>query len=521
MKNKYQALFWEQNRVAASAVGACVLGGMFVLFTMWMSPGSLREDPFAKTFAVVTILGAGVVLLLRQDPEGHLVTAFERRLARLPLQTFALVSIPLIVRLGYLLAASVVVHGLLYLLFDHVVSSALFLAPLVAYLAAQAFTWSQRTISGLDYALPAFLLALPAWFWQQFDWPERGGHPYLQGATWMLEFVMQPAPLLALGAGCFGWALIGVSLERRDLRVGLPTLQELWEWVTSRDEAPETPFASAEQAQLWYDRRRMLLAMPAMSLLLLAGLVVALDMVWFSEDLGRGYLRWLPGIALFLSAPLSGLPNLLARSQYGFFRPQTSLSIAHARLIILAESLFTAFTVLALATAAILYFFAPSYTGLLVDSHRHGSVPWLTLLTIVLAPLFCGGLGAWLFLGSQWTIGIIGAILGTVGVLMLFLAGMSFRIHDDVMSLMIVIGGAVLLLFPIVQWVVAWRLRVLSAGGLRLAVGVWIGLALLLWAISPTVAQPAAGFLFSLTFTGLLVAPVLSLPLEIHRKRHI
>jgi hypothetical protein len=333
MKNKYQALFWEQNRVAAPAVGMCLLmGGLVMTVTAF---GMRGGEDFAALLALATIVGGAAVLLLRNNHEGHLVSDFERRTARLPMHTASIVVIPLVVRLAYLLLLSVLVHALYRLLFGRpvhfVLNSegsflALFLLPITFYLAAQAMAWSRKTVTGQNYLYPVLLALLPL-AWLYLDHFDRPAHrTYLNAAERAVTTLLQPGYQMLFAAFFFGLAFAGVYLERRDTRVGLPTPGEIWEWLLTRGEAPATPFPSPADAQLWYERKRALLALPLLSGLLLAMLLLLVAVLPLPFG-AAGLPRWMPAVALALAALPAALRTLWARSQFTLLRPQESTNI--------------------------------------------------------------------------------------------------------------------------------------------------------------------------------------------------
>lgn len=533
MKNKYQALFWEQNRVAAPAVGMCLLTGALV---MLLTAYPMRDKDFGFGALLLTLLGGIGVLLLRNNHEAHLVAAFERRLARLPMHTSAIVTIPLLVRLAYLVVLSLALHGVYYVLYGEPIRFvihnepaplAFFMLPLTLYLAAQAVAWSGRTITGGSYFVPLLILLAPLPVLFLGDWPQQDQH-YLTAMERTLTMLLYPSAQAVLCAIFYGLAFAGVYLERRDARVGLPTLRELWEWLMSRDDSPRTGFASQAEAQLWYERKRAVLALPLLSLVFLAlllclryvfpGVAVRVPTESNISALFSTYTRWSPAIALVLAALPASLRTLWARSQFTLLRPQTSMNIARAKMLIAAESILTAVAILALCTVIITL--NDSFAKVLLESYRHSEISLFNVLAVLFGPLFCAALVAWTLMASPRLVKLMALTLAGYIALTVILLGMTRKHEDELGYLAMALAAVVLICIPIALYLIAVRSNMFTRVGYLAPMAIWAVLGLFLWTLGPPAGPTLLTLLVALVPAGLAIAPFLSLPVEIQSKRH-
>jgi len=559
--SRYQALIWEQNRVAVPAAGMCLLMGMMVLGVFRLVFGMDHADNLPVTIYLFAALGTGAVLLLRNDPEGHLVTAFERRLARLPLKTPALVAAPLLIRLFYL-ALTCALLGLAYWgLFGSALSLNLLLLPITVFLLLQAYVWARHVVTGLEYILPLALLLAPivvAMLGLAVDFyyvvthvfglqaaqvqgngsmmihAEEGWHVglwYWSTVWWMLQGLGHPAVLAAVAVVAGGVAFAGVSLERRDRRVGLPALAEIWEWLGSRVEAPQEGFDSPLAAQLWYERKRSLLLLPVVTVFLcVAILLLAASLP--SPPMGWGSLwRYLPALAMLLAALPAGLAGMWPRSGYALLRPQAAVDIARARMLVIAETLLSTAALVALLTIAAAAL-RPALFRLLWDAYLHGEIRLLEMVAVFLAPALLAALGAvvaWPLMGVRRVAAACGVfVLAAVllqGVL-LFLITEGTIAHPGERDLQkyaayVSLGLLGLALFgmTIERWVRAVQMRIYPTRTFFACAGAWLGIAVFLWLLGPSTGFPVATFLICVVLAGLLVLPVLSIPIEVHRRR--
>lgn len=523
MNNPYKALIWEQNRVAAVASGACLLTTVLLLFWLKMPPMGGSTQELAIGLIVLSLLGTGLVLLLRNDPEGHLITTFERRLARLPVATFGLVAIPLLARVVYLVMCCVVLYALYALLYGARMPAEALLLPVLGYLIAQAYTWSRRTLTGLEYVLPLALFLLPALMSFTMTLGER---TYLESAQYLLSSAARPISFVVLSAGCVVLAFAGVYLERRDARVGLPTLREMLEWFAAREAAPAAPFASSEAAQLWYERRRSLRLLPVLSLVIFLALYLIALTLSLPAALANALPRTLPAFAFAITAAPASLAGIYAGSRYDLLRPQTSRNIARAKLLVTAEAICSTSALMAVCAVLAFVILAPAMMRLLLDARAVGEITTAGITVILFGPILCAALASWFLMSCRHVPMLTGAII--LGAIFLFIvfAGLhaadaysrhTYNFATSATQTVLIFG---ILLIPVYFSIRALKNGLCSWRGIALCLAAWIGLALFLWLCGSDIAPPAWSFLLCMALAGLLAASPLSLPVEVQRRRH-
>ncbi|MBI2431800.1 MAG: hypothetical protein HYV26_02905 [Candidatus Hydrogenedentes bacterium] len=521
MSSKYRALIWEQNVVAAKAAGMCLLMGLLVQVTML----GTRDFDMAAGMVTLTAIGTAIVLLLRQDIEGHLASTFERRLARLPLGTFGLVTIPLVTRLLYLSVVCVVLALANHLLHGEGLTANNVLLPLECYLIAQAYTWSRRSITGGEYLIPLTLVA--ALLFLITTGIARKG---LLDAVEILTTVVLPSAFVVIAAGCYGLAMLGVHLERRDARVGLPTVPEIWEWAVTRRAAPAKTFDAALTAQLWYERKRTFWLLPAftvLTFLLLAFVAPAFPDLRENRD---GLAQYLPYVALSLGAALTGAFSMRWRSGYAANRPIDSKMLAQVQFLVTAESLLTTLAGAAICSILGLFLFGnlgvhlllvpdvESSRNLLLTSYANEEVGLLEMAGILLGPALIFAPIAWALLLSRQLLLVL-TVVGGTGTLLAVLFSVAQESSDEAMGFFYWPLTLALLLPPLLHYRTAWDTRCVGRTTVVVLALIHIALAFALFMLGANTADPELALLFAVALAGLVVDPFLSLPLEIARHR--
>jgi hypothetical protein len=155
MKSSTRALIWEQWRLAG-VTALSLFGVATVLMAImraqygWFMIHASDARNFSTGIAVGATLAAAAIFMLRFDTVGHLTAGFEKRLARLPVKTLPLVTIPFVTRLAYLVLL-VFALALLHMAFFAEYPRLFFLLlPINLYAIAQAYAWSRKAVTGLD-----------------------------------------------------------------------------------------------------------------------------------------------------------------------------------------------------------------------------------------------------------------------------------------------------------------------------------------------------------------------------------
>ncbi len=397
MKPATRALIWEQWRVAG-VTAVTLFGVAFVLMTlMWVQylrfqihEGDARN--ISLSIAVGATLAAAAIFMLRFDTVGHLTAGFEKRLARLPVRTLPLVTIPFVTRLAYLVLL-VFALALLHTAF-FAESPRLFflLLPINLYAMAQAYAWSRKAITGLDYALPLLILLAPLVLFG-FESFEAG---YLGALALLARGVSSPllTPVVLLAG--FGLGLLGVSWERRDIRRGLPTVTELRDFLTGRFSITARHTQSPLAAMVWYESRRMGARMPLVYLaLVVLGFVITLSIPEVRKQ-ASVVAQLIPLLALPIAALVGGAPALWAKSRYALLRPLETRTITQAKLIAAARVL-TWTTLLATVLSLAGFYIAARETEVLLiqQAYAAGEISLIEIASMLLGPCLMAFAIAW------------------------------------------------------------------------------------------------------------------------------
>ncbi len=359
----------------------------------------------AEAYYLLTLLAAGM-LTLRQDGAGHLSATFERRLARLPLSTRTLVTVLFSARLlamAMLIAAAAICYRLCYGVWLEPFALTL---PIVALALAQMLAWCRGAFTGLDYALPLSLLAVPLVL-------RPAGWNYLESLELWGRLIASPMGVAVVVAGAYASSLAAIEWERRDIRRGLPTAAELRDWLDSLLRSrPDT--ASPLAAQAWYETRRM----GATMLLLYLGMFAAAALVAASFEGVRANASMFTQYGSLVLLPLASMMNSLAclwpKSRYADTRPIPSGVMAKAKLIALSRALtITGMAAAVVSIGGFMLTAAPIEREMMVGGWQAGYLSTAELVAVFLGPCLIAMGVAWVC--SVAMTGTLPVALGSVG----------------------------------------------------------------------------------------------------------
>lgn len=544
MHPKYRALIWEQARVAGViAAWSLLVAAVFAAVQLLSSATGFLPSWTAREGTRV-FLSFGAFLLtvpmaLRLDVRGHLIAGFEPRLGRLPLRTLPLTAIPLFTRALFLFALSVCLWGLLLVMsvvFLHLhrlgyrTSDWPFtriLVPVECYLLIQAVLWSWRSVKGAGYVIGAALftavLLLPGPHARSHDllFSLRTLHGY--AATW---------PAFGLVAAfSFGLALLGVHWERRDARHGLPTRDDIAEWRDRVRRPRMTPFRSAAEAQIWYERRRLGARLPlAMLFVLVFSATVLAVFMTSRRDIGVFAQYW-PYVSLFFAVPVAMLTvygTSAARkrpaSLFPYLRPMASAHLAWAAQLALLRSFAMTLGLAFLLSMLGYVAFGPLETRLIVDALRHGETNVIEVAALFVGPLLFAACACWVALWlpirpMSWLFGLpaVALIIFLLRILGDFPrpSGLVDQVLSDLPPWII----GILLIVPGWSLAQALRYRVVSWRGALILIACTAVGALLFWWPGPPDETHWTTLLLSFGLIATVLAPITAWPVELHLRR--
>lgn len=524
MNPKYRALIWEQSRVNGVLMLWYLITGVLLLILF------RYEDVIAKdfrTWAGIAVHGSAIFFaltsVLRQNVHGHLVADFEPRLARLPVNTFALVTIPFAARLLYLLLLCVLLSTAYLVLNGAPLPWTWMLLPLEIYVAAQALAWSHRSITGLAEILAALTLFGPAIV-------------HIAGITTtgvadsyevLTASLRNPVAFATVLVAAYGVALLGVHLERRDERYGLPAFTEIQEWLVTRGASPDKPFVSPLAAQQWFERRAHGWVLPLGTFLGFIVLGLAIATAVSSAEPGEAdtsfMFQFLPFAVLGVAAMAAGFTGLGRAHPFCLVRPAESRVFGFAKL--LAQGRALALTLFAALAVSVLAFWALSTYDfdLLRNAVRLGHATWLDVAAVILGPFFIAAVAGWFLLN-------FGNPSIVVLPFLLFISAIGLALSEEYLGVPardeeipgLVFWGVTLymLLVPPFVFLRATRRAVVSPRVWTIALPLWIAIGGLLWLYSAVERPSLALFLFHLGLAGMLLIPLAAVPLRIARTRH-
>ena len=520
MRSAYRALIWEQSRVAGVIAAWCTVAGAGVIGVLWLQLAldSINRDlaiDFSWFVYLMTAGGAAVCLVLRFDANGNLVDGFEQRLKRLPVRTVPLATVPFLARFIAIAAMSVALMLLIVALYKAPPAHALLLVPLELFCVAVMVSWSRRAITGWEYLLFLAVL-LPAFIGLLH--PAAEG--YFATAIALFEGAAHPLVFPVVLAVAYAVSVLGVSMERREARVGLPTAREVSVWIAGRGPRVEQRFDSPRAAQVWYEYRRAGRLLPVFTLLHIVGIVpIAMVAAAPHEQLGFA-LQAAPLFALVLAALPAGLIGLRARSRYMLHRPIETEHIARAKLLVAVRSLLAAVP-LVLAFSVLGFFAANTPEGAtILRALAEGGLGLFGFLTLFAGPVVLAAALAWVLLWTgTWLTGLqlLSFVIGPATLLFLEVWGIDVTDGPGVGFYWSGVVTVLLMTAVGLSWAKWGR-------GIRLS---HIGFMLVLWAgvtgyfvlLGPIGDAPVPILVQALLPGALIAMPVVGVPAAIHGRR--
>lgn len=510
MRGPMQALVWEQARVTgvlAVWIFVVALVAQVPVFLeyylVWQRGSDYME--LSNLCIGVALLGAVLVFLLRQDARGHLVTAYEQRLARLPVRTAPLVLVPLVARL---LALAILAGGLWFVRWvlapEHAFDPAWLLPPLLLYAIVQALSWSRHTITGASWVVVAAFFLFPA-LAVASGLASFTFAAYYEG---LIALARRPAVAIPMLGLSIGYALVGVEGYRRDARYGLPTPAAVWERLTMGGRSKDRAFTTPLEAQIWYEWKRMGWILPAgtVGLTLVLGLLAGA--IGFPREIEARAWQYLPYGALLLAAfgasllTGSGIGRLRGgAAPYPLLRPASSLHLAQARLLVGARSLSYALLPAGALSMVGWWLASADEAAFLLQAYGTGNVALAHVLSLFAGPFLLAAGSAWVLL---WATGRSLPLIIGVGTVTLVLSALVLA-GGEVDAL----GGLAmfLLIVTALVWGGLWRLGLQTHLAASLFVVLMVGSVLLVlsgWKDEAVVLTLV--FLQILGGTGLVIA---------------
>ncbi len=395
-------------------------------------------------------------------------------------------------------------------------SLTLLLFPLEVFCVAVMVSWSRRAITGWEYLLFLAVL-LPAFIGLLH--PAAEG--YFATALALFKGAAQPPVFPVVVGVAYAVSVLGVSMERREARVGLPTAREVSAWIAGRGPRAEQRFDTPLAAQVWYESRRTGRVLPAFTLLGIVA-VAPIAMVVAAPRAQLGFaLQFAPLLALTLAAIPAGLIGLRPRSRYMLHRPIEAEHIARAKLLVAARSLLAAVP-LVLVSSVLGFFAANTPEGItILRALAEGDLGLFGFLTIFAGPVVLAAAFAWILLwAGTWPTGLqlLGFLVGPVTLLFLEVWSVLDVTDDPVVGVYWSGVVAVLLMTVAGMCWATWG-RGVATPYLALMLAVWAGVAGYLVLLGP-IDGALNPFLAQALLPGALVAmPLIGVPAAIRGRR--
>lgn len=380
MKSRYAALLWEQVRICRLP---CV--GIFLSLLAFLLVDALRGDSSSlyrmmfspEELAIFPLIVAGILIVLRREGQNRHGVGFQNRLLALPVSTFGLFCAVLGARVLCLLLLSGAVTVTLTLYSDTPIAISYILLPLLLYLGLQAWAWSVRALRGFFYLGLLALIFLPS-VWPSFPHYLYNGNML---RTSLLIFI-----LYSMAAFLLAW--LGIHCQRADRQSRMPTILSLYLMITSAFMPTKRKFASALDAQLWFEHRRI-----GRQLYVLVP-VVTLASLWYVSVFGVD----IPGRNLFyfafvISAGITGFYRVKTEG-FVFTRPIETRTLVRAKYLATFRALVPPLFLLILLMLALL-FVLPFDRYVTTAFLRKGIIDPLYVAAMVIRPALISGALAW------------------------------------------------------------------------------------------------------------------------------
>jgi hypothetical protein len=418
MNSRVRALVWEELRVGGPIVGLILTIGVLLLVYISRSAAMYTHGtwPELAGFCLAVVLGApllcSLLLVLNIRNSGHLGGGLSRRILRMPVDTKATVTAPLLVRLAEVLVLTGVLALVCQLVFGQGPGGRAVMILASVYLVIQVLDWTRGVV---NTALPvlagmAALLLLHLILPIQ-DWFDVLGAQAPVTALSVLAFATVAGGAYALSLVLAGWSRCGERIE-------VLTLPAMPEFTITRRRADRQPFSSPWVARFWLELRQTGLFLPKMALICyVAGAGLRGLMDYFALD-GAHWSRMamedssLNGLWLCVTLPFAALATGTVawrfrvywtgrqkdRRASGWLTPSVlpDAQLAKARLAVAGLNLAVA---LGMVTALYaVYFLLHDNAGLgrlLAGAWTHGEINPREMGAIVLGVPLAVGLLAW------------------------------------------------------------------------------------------------------------------------------
>lgn len=539
MNPKYRALIWEQRQVAGAITVACFLvaAALMVLLDVMDSPdrfprmssiGNGDGPEISLYVAMAMSFLAALLCVLGLDARGHLTTGFDMRLARLPVATLPIVTIALVVRTIALLLMGLALWFVYAFLFEEVYPWYWILAAAEAYLILQALAWSRGVITGLSYPIVFLLVAATL-----LRVGTGGDLEDLIGDGFR---VLTAPPVIVITAPfAFLLALAGVHGHRRDRRYGLPGPTEILDRVRFRSARRDTPFASALDAQIWYEWKRSGWILPGLSLLVWCLLMLLWAALRNQDEMDGFWAQHLPYFAVVLSAVIAGLVSGVpiykrqgASTPFQELRPIDAAGLANAKLLVKTRSLFYTISGAFLLSLVGIRLLGDAEMVNFGAAWERGDLGAMELVATLTAPALLAGFIAWMLLWINVAM-VLGVVLCAGGTAVMYDLLKYYLYYNygavraepwlEVPSVGIIFSGLLLLLLGL-TFAMAVRSRAASRMQIIAAVALWLGAGGFVAFRQYDYYHFDINLLYSLAFAAPLAWPLLITPFALQRLRN-
>ncbi|WP_254510524.1 hypothetical protein [Anatilimnocola floriformis] len=351
----------------------------------------------------------------------------------------------------------------------------------------------------------------------------------------------QPTAVDALALGgmslvAFGVATLGVARARRG---DVVDLSAVWRWIDRQfgDVMPMGKFASPHGAQAWFEWRQKMAALPA---LMLGGFFVFACSVWAAGYMPSDELLVISGtmpliVLIFVMPLIAGLVAGNCSQDSGkpamrftlATRPVTDTFIANGILLNCLRSLAMTWAVWLcgwLLIAALLYWAGEHVIvrqAVLPESMSMRHVATIAALSLTISWTLTSLMASLVAAGRAW---LIVALLSLVFAVLLGLSllnqFMPQREFDSVLSAVYVMGGTLFLGFTCTVFVLASRLRLITAWVWAPCVVLFLMAATFLVTNGVVRAEDGPFVWQGVGCLSLTFAPLAAMPMAVHYNRH-
>lgn len=539
MNPKIRALVWEQLRVAGIVSLWCFIVASLLHLVLSLNFWMVVLSDYAKLHYLL-FYSTGILLLFRQNTSGHLVTHFERRLARLPLNNTALAFIPLAIRCACYTAYGTGLAVILRLQLGYFEPVCMILFPVAVYALVQSAVWSGSTFPWLVLATASVAgwVLFELWI-SQYVYVEA----LVDGSLRPIEDAVLVLLLGYLFAAAFGLSLLGIRWQRARNMPNLSALSDAFTRDTRHRERPRPDFLSPLDARVWFEQhagqaRPVKVFIAAVMLAAPLALLVYLLRAWIYGIPSRSYfsffvpadaLRWLPCLVVVFGAGVVGLFRDFSRTlwpisltTFTHTKPLDAASLAWAHLLAMTRMIAVALLVVFILSNAAYALLFPGEVQVMLEVTRISG--WFRPLIFYVEPLFWACILSWLALTCLRPIALGGIAFVTLGTLAsLVLDSVRTPYYSDPIVFVTFYGlCGLVILRSILLTYRTWNAQVLNGSFCIAFLVGHIAATLFIWWPGPrNVPEALHSFSLTFVFVTLLLSPLVALPYRIARKRII